>query len=146
MLDLFSCEIGISDHTPGLGVATAAVALGATVVEKHFTLNRADGGVDAAFSLEPEEMKDLVVETERAWQALGEISYGPTEEEKPSLKHRRSLYIVKDLKAGDVLTVDNLRAIRPGLGLPPKYLPLVIGKRVKIAVKRGTPLAWELLF
>ena len=145
MRDLFSCEIGISDHTPGIGVATAAVALGATVVEKHFTLNRADGGVDAAFSLEPEEMRDLVVETERAWQALGEISYGPTEEEKPSLKHRRSLYIVKDLKAGDVLTVDNLRAIRPGLGLPPKYLPLVIGKRVKIAVKRGTPLAWDLL-
>jgi len=145
MRNLFGCQVGISDHTMGIGVATAAVALGATVVEKHFTLNRLDGGVDAAFSLEPEEMKALVEETERAWQALGEISYGPTEDEKPSLKHRRSLYIVKDLKAGDVLTKDNLRAIRPGLGLPPKYLPIVIGKPLKKDVRRGTPLAWELL-
>lgn len=143
--DLFGCQVGLSDHTLGIGVATAAVALGATVVEKHFTLNRADGGVDAAFSLEPEEMRDLVVETERAWQALGKISYGPSEDEKPSLKHRRSLYIVKDLKAGDVITADNLRAIRPGLGLPPKYFPMVLGKPVKKDVKRGTPLAWELL-
>jgi len=145
MRNLFGCQVGISDHTMGIGVAAAAVALGATVVEKHFTLSRAGGGVDAAFSLEPEEMKALVVETERAWQALGEISYGPTEDEKPSLKHRRSLYIVKDLKAGDVLTKDNLRAIRPGLGLPPKYLPIVIGKQIKKDVQRGTPLAWELL-
>ena len=145
MRDLFGCQVGVSDHTPGIGVATAAVALGATVVEKHFTLNRTDGGVDAAFSLEPAEMRTLVVETERAWQALGRISYGPAEDEKQSLKHRRSLYIVKDLKAGDVLTTDNLRAIRPGLGLPPKYLPLVMGKRIKNDVKRGTPLSWELL-
>ncbi|MBA2132300.1 pseudaminic acid synthase [Capillibacterium thermochitinicola] len=145
MRDLFGCQVGVSDHTPGIGVATAAVALGATVVEKHFTLNRADGGVDAAFSLEPAEMRTLVVETERAWQALGRISYGPAEDEKPSLKHRRSLYIVKDLKAGDVLTAENLRAIRPGLGLPPKYFPIVMGKRVKRDVPRGTPLAWELL-
>jgi N-acetylneuraminate synthase len=143
--DLFGCQVGLSDHTPGIGVAIAAVALGATVVEKHFTINRADGGVDAAFSLEPKEMKALVVETERAWQALGGISYGPSADEKPSLKHRRSLYIVKDLKAGDVLTADNLRAIRPGLGLPPKYLPIVMGKRVKRDVPRGTPLTWELL-
>jgi N-acetylneuraminate synthase len=145
MRDLFCCQVGLSDHTLGIGVATAAVALGATVVEKHFTINRADGGVDAAFSLEPKEMKALVVETERAWQALGGISYGPSADEKPSLKHRRSLYIVKDLKAGDVLTADNLRAIRPGLGLPPKYLPIVMGKRVKRDVPRGTPLTWELL-
>lgn len=145
MRDLFRCQVGLSDHTPGIGVAIAAVALGATVVEKHFTLNRADGGVDAAFSLEPKEMKALVVETERAWQALGGISYGPSADEKPSLKHRRSLYIVKDLNAGDVLTEDNLRAIRPGLGLPPKYLPIVMGKRVKRDVPRGTPLTWELL-
>lgn len=145
MRELFGCPVGLSDHTLGTGVATAAVALGATVIEKHFTLNRADGGVDAAFSLEPAEMKTLVVETERAWQALGRISYGPSENERPSLKHRRSLYIVKDLQAGDVLTTDNLRAIRPGLGLPPKYLPLVMGKRIKNDVKRGTPLAWELL-
>ena len=145
MRELFGCEVGVSDHTPGIGVATAGVALGATVVEKHFTLNRADGGVDAVFSLEPTEMRALVVETERAWQALGEISYGPSMDEKPSLKHRRSLYIVKDLKAGDVLTEENLRAIRPGLGLPPKYLPVMMGKQVKKDVKRGTPLAWEML-
>jgi len=145
MRNLFGSQVGLSDHTPGIGVATAAVALGATVVEKHFTLNRADGGVDAAFSLEPKEMKALVVETERAWQALGGISYGPSADEKPSLKHRRSLYIVKDLKAGDVLTADNLRAIRPGRGLPPKYFPIAIGKRVKKDVKRGTPLTWDLL-
>lgn len=143
--NLFGCQVGLSDHTLGIGVATAAVALGATVVEKHFTLSRTEGGVDSAFSLEPEEMKALVVETERAWQALGEISYGPSAAEKTSLMHRRSLYIVEDMKAGDVLTPDNLRAIRPGLGLPPKYLPIVLGKKVKKDVKRGTPLAWELL-
>lgn len=145
MRELFDCQVGLSDHTLGIGVATAAVALGATVIEKHFTLSRADGGVDAAFSLEPAEMKALVAETERAWQALGKISYGPTTEEKPSLKHRRSLYIVKDMKAGEVLTTDNLRAIRPGLGLPPKYLPIVLGKPVKKEVQRGTPLAWDLI-
>jgi N-acetylneuraminate synthase len=143
--DLFDCETGLSDHTMGVGVSVASVALGATVIEKHFTLNRADGGVDSSFSMEPSEMAQLVLETERAWQALGKVSYGVTEAEKKSLQFRRSLYIVKDLKAGDVLTKDNVRAIRPGLGLPTKYLEVVLGKRVSRDVVRGTGLCWNLL-
>lgn len=144
MRDLFGCEVGISDHTAGVGAAVAAIALGATVVEKHFTLRRADGGVDSTFSLEPAEMAALVIETERAWQALGHISYGPTETEQWSLRFRRSLYIVKDLEQGTILTRDNVRAIRPGLGLPPKYIDTVIGRAVAREVKRGTPLTWAL--
>lgn len=145
MRELFRCEVGLSDHTMGLGVSVASVALGATVIEKHFTLNRADGGVDSAFSMEPAEMAQLVIETERTWQALGQVSYGPTEAEKKSLQFRRSLYIVKDLKAGDVLSRENLRAIRPGLGLPTKYFEVVLGKTVKQDVKRGTALKLELI-
>jgi N-acetylneuraminate synthase len=145
MRELFDCEVGLSDHTMGVGVSVASVALGATVIEKHFTLNRADGGVDSSFSMEPAEMVQLVVETERAWQALGKVSYGATEAEKKSIQFRRSLYIVKDLKAGDQLTTDNVRAIRPGLGLPTKYLEQVLGRRVKKDVKLGTALNWELV-
>jgi pseudaminic acid synthase len=145
MRELFGCEVGLSDHTMGLGVSVASVALGATVIEKHFTLNRADGGVDSTFSMEPSEMAQLVVETERAWQALGHVSYGATEAEKKSIVFRRSLYIVQDLKAGDVLTKDNVRAIRPGLGLPTKYLAVVLGKVVKQDVKRGTAVGWNLI-
>lgn len=143
--ELFQCEVGLSDHTMGVGVSVASVALGATVIEKHFTLNRADGGVDSAFSLEPAEMAQLVLETERAWQALGQVSYGPTAAEKKSLQFRRSLYIVQDIKAGDVLTRANVRAIRPGYGLPTKYLDRVLGKAVKQDVKRGTALVWDLI-
>lgn len=143
--ELFDCEVGVSDHTMGVGVSIAGVALGATVIEKHFTLNRADGGVDSTFSMEPAEMAQLVVESERAWQSLGQISYGPTEKEKKSLVFRRSLYIVKDLKAGEVLTQDNLRAIRPGHGLPPKYLPELLGRRLAKNVKMGTPMSWDLI-
>lgn len=143
--ELFGCEVGISDHTLGIGAAVAAVALGAAVIEKHFTLSRADGGVDAAFSMEPEEMRLLVNESERARQALGKIFYGPTESEKASLKHRRSLYICQDLRAGSVLTSRNVRSIRPGLGLPPKYYEIVLGKKVNRDVKRGTPLSWEII-
>lgn len=143
--ELFNCEVGISDHTMGIGTALAAVALGATVVEKHFTLSRAEGGVDAAFSMEPEELGVLVKESERAWQSLGGIYYGPTIAEKASLKHRRSLYITQDLTAGTLLSPENVRAIRPGLGLPPKYYETVLGKRVNRDVKRGTPLSWEMI-
>ena len=145
MRELFNCEVGLSDHTMGIGVSVASVALGATVIEKHFTLNRADGGVDSTFSMEPSEMSQLVLETERAWQALGKVSYGTTEAEKKSIVFRRSLYIVKDLKEGDVLTKDNVRAIRPGLGLPTKYLEVVLGKTVRLDVKRGTALGWALI-
>jgi N-acetylneuraminate synthase len=141
----FRCEVGLSDHTMGVGVAVASVALGATIIEKHFTLSRADGGVDSAFSMEPSEMKQLVLETKRAWLALGEVAYGPTEAERPSIQFRRSLYIVRDIRAGDVLTRDNVRAIRPGLGLPPKHLEDVLGKRVNKDIPRGTALTWELI-
>jgi len=119
--------------------------MGATVIEKHFTLNRADGGVDAEFSLEPAEMHNLVEETERAWQGLGAISYGATEKEAGSLKFRRSLYIVKDLKAGEMLTADNLRAIRPGYGLSPKHMEMLLGQRVRKDVSKGTAASFNLI-
>jgi len=144
MRALFNCEVGLSDHTMGCGVAVASVALGATVIEKHFTLKRSDGGVDSSFSMEPDEMRMLVIESERAWQALGEITYGPTQAEERSLKFRRSLYITCDLAPGDVLTADNLRAIRPAGGLPPKYIDVFMGRRVAVAVRRGTPVSWNL--
>jgi pseudaminic acid synthase len=145
MRELFDCEVGLSDHTMGVGVSVASVVLGASVIEKHFTLNRSDGGVDSTFSMEPAEMAQLVVETERAWQALGQVSYGPTEAEKKSIQFRRSLYIVQDLQAGAVLTRENMRAIRPGLGLPTKYMEQLLGKKVNQDVKRGTALGWKLL-
>ena len=141
----YGCEIGLSDHTLGIGVAIASVALGATMIEKHFTLKRADGGVDSAFSMEPGEMKELVEETKRAWQSLGEVFVGPTEAEKSSITFRRSLYIVKDLKEGDILTKENVRVIRPGLGLPPKHLNQVLGKKIKSGVRMGTALAWSMI-
>jgi N-acetylneuraminate synthase len=145
MRELFGCEIGLSDHTMGIGTAVASVALGASVIEKHFTLRRADGGVDSAFSLEPEEMRALVTETERAWQALGQVNYGVTQNEKKSLVFRRSLYIVKDLEAGEELTSGNLRAIRPGLGLSPKYYDVLLGMKVRTKIVRGTPVTWDIL-
>jgi pseudaminic acid synthase len=141
--ETFDCEVGLSDHTMGLGVSIAAVALGSTVIEKHFTLRRADGGVDSSFSLEPSEFESLVIETERAWQSLGRVKYGPTKSEEKSLRFRRSLYIVKDVKEGDVLNLENVRAIRPGLGLPPKNFDLIIGKKVKMDIRTGTPLLWD---
>ena len=143
--EAFSCEAGLSDHTGGIGAAVAAVALGASVIEKHFTLSRADGGVDSAFSLEPDELKTLVAESERAWLALGEVRYGPTEAERTSLQFRRSLYVVEDLEPGDTLTQRNLRAIRPGLGLAPKHMDALLGKRVTRKVERGTPMTWDLV-
>lgn len=145
MRALFDCEVGLSDHTMGCGAAVAAVALGASVIEKHFTLSRAEGGVDSAFSLEPDELRQLVLETGRAWQALGRISYGPTAAEKPSLAFRRSLYAVADIAAGEQLTTENVRAIRPGYGLPPKFIDTVIGMHAKANIPRGTALRWELL-
>ena len=145
MRELFDCDVGLSDHTMGVGVSVASVVLGATVIEKHFTLNRADGGVDSSFSMEPAEMAQLVLETERAWQAMGHVNYGATEAEKKSIVFRRSLYIVKDMKAGDVLTNENVRAIRPGLGLATKYLDIVLGKSVREDIKRGTALSWNFL-
>jgi len=143
--DVFGVQVGLSDHTMGVGVSVASVALGATFIEKHFTLSRAEGGVDSAFSLEPDELSQLVVETERAWQGLGEIQIGPTPKEMASIQFRRSLYIVEDVKAGEHLTEKNMRAIRPGGGLPPKYLEILIGKTLKQDVKKGTAMSWDLI-
>ena len=145
MREMFNCEVGLSDHTMGVGVSVASVALGATVIEKHFTLNRADGGVDSTFSMEPAEMAQLVIETRRAKQALGAVSYGATEAERKSIQFRRSLYIVKNLKAGELLTPDNVRAIRPGYGLPTKYFDLCLGKRVNQDIAQGTALTFDLI-
>lgn len=143
MRDLFGCEVGLSDHTPGIGAAVAAVALGATVIEKHFTLRRADGGVDSAFSLEPDELTALVTETERAWQALGHIQYGPTRAEHASLRFRRSIYIAQDIPAGTVLTHENLRVVRPGYGLPPRDYETLLGRRVNRDLTMGTAMQWD---
>jgi len=145
MKALFKCEVGLSDHTMGVGVSVAAVALGATVIEKHFTLNREDGGVDSTFSLEPEEMASLVTETERAWQSLGDIQYGATSSEIKSMSYRRSLYITEDMQAGDTFTKDNLRAIRPGKGLPPKFIDKLLGKKINMNTAKGTAMNWNLL-
>ena len=145
MRELFGCDVGLSDHTLGIGVAVASVALGTAVIEKHFTLSRADGGVDAAFSLEPDEMAQLVRECRAAALAMGEVRYEMAEQEKKSLQFRRSLYIAEDMKAGDILTEKNLRRIRPGLGLSPKHYDALLGQKVRCDVKRGTPMSWELL-
>ena len=129
----------------GIGASVAAVAHGATVIEKHFTLKRADGGVDSAFSMEPKEMKQLVVETERAWQSLGKIKYGSSDVEKGSLTFRCSLYIAKDMKKGDILMEKNLRIVRPGLGLPPKYYNTLLGRKINRDVKKGTAVVWGMI-
>lgn len=145
MRERFGCHVGLSDHTLGIGVAIASVALGAVVIEKHFTLRRADGGVDSAFSLEPDELRALVTESARAAQAMGTPRFGPTENEKKSLVFRRSLYVVQDIIPGDILSPENIRAVRPGYGLPPKHLEELLGKRaVKFAAK-GTPVSWDLI-
>lgn len=146
MKQLFNdVQIGLSDHTMGIGVAVASVALGATVIEKHFTLNRADGGVDSAFSMEPAEMKALVEETERAWLSMGQVTYGPTEKEKASLKFRRSIYASKDIKAGEEFTIENIRIVRPGYGLEPKYYEQVLGRKAKSKISKGSPLSFDLI-
>lgn len=142
---LFNCEVGLSDHTLGIGAAVASVALGASVIEKHVTLDRSEGGVDAEFSLEPLELAQLVRETKIATEALGSVYIGRTEEEEGSLVFRRTLYICEDLKKGDVLTSKNLRAIRPGFGLPPKYREDLFERQVNQDVSRGTPMKWALL-
>jgi len=145
MRETFKCQIGLSDHTMGIGAAVAAVALGATVIEKHFTLARADGGVDSAFSMEPNEFEALVSESEKAWRSLGDVRYGPSEAEKRSMVFRRSLYIVQDAKAGERISKENVRVIRPGYGLPPKHLESVLGRTFKRDVAKGAPLSWDIV-
>jgi len=141
--ELFGCQVGLSDHTMGVGVAVAAVALGATVIEKHFTLSRAEGGVDSVFSLEPQELAALVQESERAWQALGQVRYGPTEAERKSLQFRRSIYVAADIDEGDVFTTANLRIVRPGYGAPPHLLEMLLGRQARRSFQRGTALSLD---
>jgi pseudaminic acid synthase len=145
MAETFGCPVGLSDHTMGTAVPVAAVALGAVMIEKHFTLARADGGPDAAFSLEPDELRRLVADSKTAWQAMGTADYGIKESERGTAVFRRSLYIVRDIAAGEALTPENCRSIRPGHGLPPKFLPEVLGRRAAGTIKKGTPLTWAML-
>jgi N-acetylneuraminate synthase len=139
----FGAVVGLSDHTPGTACSVAAITLGASVIEKHFTLRRADGGPDSAFSLEPDEFKRLVEDCRNAWRSLGRVDYARGEEERKSLVFRRSLYVVEDIDAGAELTSRNVRSIRPGHGLAPKHLRQILGRRALRALKRGTPLAWS---
>ena len=143
---LFNTEVGLSDHSMGVGVAVASVALGATVIEKHFTLSRADGGVDSAFSLEPAEFKSLVIETKRAWESIGQVHYGNTQDESKSLIYRRSIYVASDISVGDTFTEDNLRIVRPGDGASPSLYKQILGKKSKADYCAGTPLVIENLF
>ena len=139
------CLVGLSDHTMGLGVSVAAVAMGASVIEKHFTLRRSDGGVDSAFSLEPDELRALVVETERAWQAMGRVQLDTQKAERASRQFRRSVYVSQDIEAGESFSKANLRVIRPGDGLAPARFEAILGRVSKQAIERGTPLTEELL-
>ena len=141
----FKVPVGLSDHTPGHAVPVAAVAVGAVAIEKHVTLKRTDGGPDAAFSLEPDELKALVVGVGVAWQAIGKVDYGISDSERGNLALRRSLYVVADIAAGELFTERNVRSIRPGLGLPPKHLPEIIGKRAQRGIVRGTPMSFDLV-
>lgn len=145
MSALFDCHVGLSDHTLGVGVAVSSVAFGARVIEKHFTIDRSEGGVDSAFSLEPAEFKMLVEEAERAFLSIGKVTYGIMDAEKKSKMFKRSIYIVKDMEEGDIFTEENIRIIRPGLGLAPKYFEVMLGKKINKAVKRGTALSFDLI-
>jgi pseudaminic acid synthase len=144
--DLFGCVVGLSDHTIGVGASVAAVALGASVIEKHFTLSRAEGGVDSAFSLEPQEFKTLVQECVCAWKAIGQVHYGLTEAEKNSLIFRRSIYVANDILEGDLFSEENLRIVRPGDGAPPRLYEHLIGKKARRRYLKGEPLTLENIF
>ena len=145
MKKLFNCHVGLSDHTLGIGAAIAAVSHGAKIIEKHFTLNREDGGIDSTFSLEPHEMEILVKESKTAWESLGKTQYGPTVSERKYLQFRRSLYVSKNVKKGEIINKNNIKNIRPGNGLPSKCLSAVLGKKFSKNIKIGTPLNWGLI-
>jgi pseudaminic acid synthase len=145
MAEAFGVPVGLSDHTLGTAVPVAAIALGACVIEKHFTLSRDDGGPDSAFSLEPDEFTVMVDAVRTAKQALGKVKYAVTEKETASRVFRRSLFVVQDLQAGDRITTENVRSIRPGHGLPPKYYDTLLGRSVTKSVKAGTPMSWDLV-
>jgi pseudaminic acid synthase len=141
--EMFDCRVGLSDHTLGIGVAVASVALGASVIEKHVTLDRGSGGVDSAFSLTPDELKLLVVESKRAKQALGSVAYGPTDDERSSLQFRRSIYFSSDVESGSILTENNIRVVRPGYGLSPKHYNSILGKQLRVSAMKGDALQWD---
>jgi N-acetylneuraminate synthase len=141
----FEVLVGLSDHTIDNATAVASVALGACLIEKHVTMDRSSGGADDSFSLEPEELAQLCKDSKTAWAALGNVNYERTEAEKGNVKFRRSLYVVQDIVAGEVISHDNMKSIRPGFGLAPKYLDEVLGKRVVRDTPRGTALSFELL-
>lgn len=141
----FGAVPGLSDHTPGSSAAVAAIALGARVIEKHFTLSRADGGPDAAFSLEPDELKALVRDCRSAWEALGRISYDLADSERGNVMFRRSLFVVEDVRAGEAFTAANVRSIRPGHGIAPKHLPAILGRPSRRDIERGEPLCWSMI-
>tara|TARA_X000001036_G_scaffold439845_1_gene492634 strand:- start:3613 stop:4656 length:1044 start_codon:yes stop_codon:yes gene_type:complete len=141
----FKCEIGLSDHTMGIGAALTSISFGASIIEKHITLKRSEGGVDSSFSLEPQELSQLVRESKSAYKSLGSVYYGPTKSEKKNIKFRRSIYVVKNVNVEDRVNTNNIRSIRPGLGLAPKLFNNVIGKKFKKKIKKGTPLTWKLI-
>ena len=143
MRNAFHCQVGLSDHTRGIGVSVASVALGTTVIEKHFVLDRTAGGVDAAFSLEPAELASLVTESERAWQAMGQVRYGGSQAEEAAKQYRRSIYVAEDIAEGEMLTEENLKIVRPAFGLAPKHWNVVLGSKARTALKKGTALHWE---
>ena len=144
LINRFGLVTGLSDHTLNNATAIASVALGASIIEKHFTLDRSAGGPDDSFSLEPAELMALCRDARTAWIALGKVDYGCKSSEKDNIQFRRSLYFVKELKPGDIVTSDAIRSVRPGFGLPPKYLDKCLGKRVSMTVKMGTPVKWDL--
>ena len=145
MTELFKCQVGLSDHTLGMGTAIASIALGATIIEKHVTMARDNGAVDSEFSLEPHEFGMMVKEIKTAWESLGSIHYGTTDDDRNNLKYRRSIYIAEDVKKGEVLNQKNLRCVRPGLGLPPKHYETLIGKKVNRDLEKGTAMSWDFL-
>ena len=145
MKKLFRCHVGLSDHTIGIGTSVAAAAYGAKIIEKHFTLNKKDGGIDSKFSIEPHEMKLLIKESKQAMNSIGKIKYGPTSDEKKSLQFRRSLYVCKDVQKGELVSKKNIKNIRPGFGLASKNINKVLGKKFGKKVKKGTPLSWTII-
>jgi N-acetylneuraminate synthase len=145
MQQRFGVPVGLSDHTPGVAVSVAAVALGASIIEKHLTFSRAEGGPDSAFSLEPSEFASLVEAVRCAEKSLGQVQYGPTAHEARTRPFRRSLFVVRDVKKNQVLTAEDVRSIRPANGLHPRHLPEILGRRAACDIQRGTPVTWELL-
>ena len=145
MMELFDLPVGLSDHTLGIGVSVASVALGACVIEKHFTLNREEGGIDSAFSIEPNELAALRTETHRAWESLGRVNYSLTPKESKNRQYRRSIYVSKDMMPGAQFTAENIRVVRPGFGLSPKYYENIVGRRATQVIKKGTPLTWDIV-